>query len=338
LINNGQLQQSLEQDDKVDNDYDDILKRRGVSGQRNSFYYAINDQDFYIDVTDKQLSKFRYDKKNSIFYGMESKDCNDFNRQEVSREWIEENFGNEFVEHVVLCCTNENSTKYYEVCPGSVIPIDQKYHNPKNPKIKYQQEEERTCVFCSMASILYDLGHIKTSELIYMKKDEFLESLGNKDLHNNPDAVELYQRKNKKRKTMPEPNDIPKPTMFLEWLPFIQYYMWAITYEHNYMSCKINRTFDLFRQVENMKDDEFILAGLRATDGGQDHAICINKRYIYDSNYEHAVTFSKDALNACCPPGFQFINSGYYYHKRTEKMKTWLLKKDDDEIKRILNL
>ena len=218
------------------------------------------------------------------------------------------------------------------------VAIDLKYHHPDNPKIRYQQQDERTCVFCSMASILYDLKFIKTSELIYLKKDEFLESMDIEELHDNPNAEVLYQRKNKKRKMIPNPGDIKKPTMFLEWLPFIQYYMWAIDYEHKYLSCKINRTFDLFRQIEKMKDDEFILAGLRATDNGQDHAVCISRRYIYDSNYEHAISFSKDALDACCPPGFQFIHSGYYYHKREQDKKSWLLSKDKDEIKRLMNL
>lgn len=74
LINNGQLQHSLEQDDKLNIDYDAILKGRGVIGDRNSYYYSTINQDFYIILSDKQFCKFRYDKKYSIFYGMESKD------------------------------------------------------------------------------------------------------------------------------------------------------------------------------------------------------------------------------------------------------------------------
>ena len=269
---------------------------------------------------------------------MESKDCDDTKKQEVAREWIEENFGNEFVKHIVLSSKNNRSLKYYEVCPGSIIPIDPKYHNPKNPKIKYQQEQQRTCGFCSLASILHELGYMKTSELIYLKKDEFIESYNDSDFHDNSNATELYDSKNRKRKIIPNPTEIPKPPMFLEWLPFIQYYLWAMLAEHNYMSCSINRTFDLFKQMDDMRDDEFILAGLQATDGGRDHAVCINKKYIYDSNYEYAITFSKDALNACCPPGLQFIHNGYYFHKRKENKKLWLRKKEANEISRILHM
>ena len=77
-----------------------------------------------------------------------------------------------------------------------------------------------------------------------------------------------------------------------------------------------------------MKNGEFVLGGVEATDQGRDHAVCISKNYIYDSNYTNAITFSKEAMDACCPPGFQHFYDGYYFHKRFKEgnPKIWICK------------
>jgi hypothetical protein len=190
-----------------------------------------------------------------------------------------------------------------------------------------------------LASILHEFGYVKTAKLIFIKKDDFLYSYENKELFEdsiNQDS--LYNRKRKKMKKIPEPDEIPKPKMFLGWLQFIQYYLWALKNEHGYITNKINRSFDLFQQMNDMKNDEFVLAALQATDNGRDHAVCISNKFIFDSNYDHAITFSEDALNACCPPGFLFINNGYYFHKRKVHTNIWLRKKNQDQLKSIKNL
>ena len=132
------------------------------------------------------------------------------------------------------------------------------------------------------------------------------------------------------------PEEIPKPTKFLNWLKFIQHYMNHMVKEHHYWSIAINRKMDLFQQINYMEGNEFILACIQSTDNSRDHAICISKKFIYDSNYEYAISFSKDALNACCPPGFQFIFNGYYFHQRNTKLHVIL--KNENEINSILNL
>jgi hypothetical protein len=55
-------------------------------------------------------------------------------------------------------------------------------------------------------------------------------------------------------------------------------------------------SFDLFRN----RQDCLIMACIRGADGKEDHCICIYNHWIYDSNFDKALTLSREALDVCC--------------------------------------
>lgn len=102
--------------------------------------------------------------------------------------------------------------------------------------------------------------------------------------------------------------------------------MGTMHYEHRYKWTRLNRSFNLFEQMNDMRDNEFILAGLQAMDNTQDNVICITNKFIFDSTSDNIIDFSNEALDLCCPPGFQYMYTGAYFNTRIEHPTDWLCK------------
>lgn len=322
FIVNDELNEKMYIDDKKDVHYTDVTESRGKIGFVNAFYFLVEEKQFYYTLCNIQLSKFLYDYKENVFYGLAADDFSENNKQEVSPEWIKKNFGQSFHDHLKLQ-SKHDVIHFIKVPPGNVQPIHEMFCNTDNPPIRYLQEQERTCAFSSLASILCYFNYFETADLIASKRQEYLDSFGNEFLHHN----KIIQNKNpklfpkrKKRKCI---MDIPKPSIFLDWLPFIAHYMQGSSHNHHYQWKKVNKNFNIFQQINSMKDNEFVLGGLKAIDNSIDHAICISRNYIFDSNAKNAIDFSKEALDACCQSGFHCIHKGYYFHKREDEPKLW---------------
>ena len=65
------------------------------------------------------------------------------------------------------------------------------------------------------------------------------------------------------------------------------------------------KTYDLL----NMKSGELVLACLRGADRMEDHCIAVYDRWIFDSNFNQALSLSKESLDLCCST--KEVNSSY---------------------------
>jgi hypothetical protein len=236
----------------------------------------------------------------------------DQSKEEVSPEWIHDNYGAHVVEGIKIG-TDYSKIKFLEVYPGDAQPISESFVNTKNPPIMYPQEKKRSCVFSSTASVFHHLKEYAMAEFIIQKYEEFQESLTKNFI--KEETPSKKKRKRKKKKFLIE--GIVPPNERLEWFRYIMYYLQATKTHHHYEACYIDHRFDLMEQYYEMEENEFIIAGLHASDNTRLHVVCICKGFIFDSNVTHALSFSLDALNECCQPSFEFIYAGIYVHKRS---------------------
>jgi uracil DNA glycosylase len=108
-----------------------------------------------------------------------------------------------------------------------------------------------------------------------------------------------------------------------DWLKFIGACMNEVKSEHHYYWKQINTSFDIMTEINHLIDDDFVLSGLRSIDFSQEHVVCISKDFIFDSNFPHALSFSKQNLDIVCPPGFKCIFKGYHFNKGINKKRKY---------------
>jgi hypothetical protein len=78
---------------------------------------------------------------------------------------------------------------------------------------------------------------------------------------------------------------------FGKFINFLQKRFGALTSKTEHAA-----TFDLLEKQKNL----LIMACIRGRDGKQDHCICIYNDWIYDSNFQKALTLTRESLDVCC--------------------------------------
>jgi len=146
-----QMRKKANFDDPDDDTQDPLFAKnssnRGESQCLNSFYYNVEDKNVFLEVDDTALYSYSYDSTINVFYGRPKNSMKDADKVEVSAEWLRENLGDEFVEHVKNS-TDYSKVKYVEVFPGN--PME---YNPSivvsqsDPCIQYQQKTKEHAHF-----------------------------------------------------------------------------------------------------------------------------------------------------------------------------------------------
>jgi hypothetical protein len=93
---------------------------------------------------------------------------------------------------------DQGKTKYLEVYPGSPNPIPEHLYSTSNPDIQYQQGEEMSCAFFSMASVLYYLGYYTISSYLLDSCHEFIKDSKKRENDNLENSSVKPSRKRKR--------------------------------------------------------------------------------------------------------------------------------------------
>jgi hypothetical protein len=169
-----------------------------------------------------------------------------------------------------------------------------------------------------MASVLYYLGHHTISNYILDSRHEFIKDAKKRE----NDKLENLSVKEPSRKRKRYHHIIlqkGRPEKWLRWDHFINLYMDRSRSQHRYISMAINSRFNVLKDITILKDDEFILSSLEASDGEINHVVCFTREFIFDSNAPHALKISKKSLDAICVNSFKQLHHGFYYHHRSKK-------------------
>ena len=70
----------------------------------------------------------------------------------------------------------------------------------------------------------------------------------------------------------------------------------------------------------NNGDQDLVIVTLRGSDGKEDHCVTLYGPYIFDSNFDHALPLTKEALDLCCSSDesqdtFEsFVEARWFHH------------------------
>ncbi len=138
----------------------------GVLNYPQYYYFdmtSFGEQQYYINVTNNQLSGIRYDENEKRFFGLErhedkQKDGTVKNVliQDIplEQEWVERFLPTDFLKCVKEKATLDNN-KYLKCPVGNAKETFTPDYLKMNPKIQYMQNGNANCIFTSLASALY---------------------------------------------------------------------------------------------------------------------------------------------------------------------------------------
>ena len=182
----------------------------------------------------------------------------------VEEDWLNQNFGKEYISNVKEICIAKNLFKFQTVNAGAChkkLSQTDTVNGYSKIKMKYiQGENERSCIVFSIANALRYLQYHAICNLFVQKKETYMKT---------PDAlkvicVELSKQFQKIRKTA----------------------------NHEFLK---HSNFD----VINDKKGLYVVT-LVGSDRNNDHCVAIWDNFIFDSNEQYALIRNTKNLNRCC--------------------------------------
>jgi hypothetical protein len=184
----------------------------------------------------------------------------------------------------------EGYNKFLEVPVGDVIDVHPTMDISKNPSIRYLQEKHDICVFASLASIIYYNGMIAEAENIFNMRKDYAHIF-----KNNPSKIvqAVIQIMNQDKR-------------------FRQF-------RRHYRNVKLEKDHDIFSH--SIKDGEFKLIVIKSDDNQMSHAVCVNNKFIFDSNSPKCLPMTREGINCCCGIKYNFIGIVYGYYFQFQPIK-----------------
>ena len=264
-----------------------------IEGRTETGYLTLvgNDdkKEEYVLFDDRQVSKVRYLPEKKIRTALDKEKILPERWRGVIRgvdgspdefvwlqiDWITETLSEEFIGFVKS--TRDTGTDGYVRIPEGSVEDHKRQMLLRNapdgaPKLKYQQrkgsigDNDRTCVLKSVASALSFLGYERLA--FYLCND-----LG-KGMKTDS-GFDFFQR-----------CTIPKNLTKQE--------------RREFQFIKLKKGVSTWDILQDSQNYVVCLVGLQSSDHKTDHAISISGKWIFDSNFEHALPLNRESLNLCC--------------------------------------
>jgi hypothetical protein len=277
--------------------YDNFNKEDiGDIDKDQTYYFSCSKKGYKFDTTSKQISRLKYVHEKNKWIGVETENCDTakdgLHTVVLPNAWVEFNF---LPEHVALLKEQSfnNNNKFLRVPVGDMITIKPTMIILGNPIIKYKNNEKGICAFAALSSTLHFLGYNELSKLIYS-----LSYHDHKDFNKN--HLNIIQQLN---------NFIYKNADF-------------INFRRKYKCVKLDSHCNIFSLM--LKKDEILLLCLIQSDNNESHCVCVCKGFIFDSNADNALPFTKEGIDCCCGENdnYKGICNGYYIKLNRFKLKT----------------
>jgi hypothetical protein len=256
--------------------------------QARQIHYTILEASFpelkgnpiMYQTTRSQISKIRYCLLRQKYLGYQITDNTVI---ELPMWWIEKTFDEEFRDAVKEEAVNGRK-KFFDVPVSDSFILIPTMDTSMNPIVYYQQYGENTCVFSSFAS---GLKYLNYSDLA-----TFVIEIGETVL-----ADHKTYASRRMQALMGIFNSSKNKSAFWEY----------------YKCRKISRKFDLFGEKQNINEKDILLITLQQKNNSQSHAVTIVGGYIFDSNVDRALPFTREGINCCCERSeFVGVAKGYF--------------------------
>jgi hypothetical protein len=261
------------------------IKIWGALDTMYPYYADVGNKLFCAGNNTNKVRGIRFNQSSKMFDGLVHVPNENCRTEELPYDWVVDNFSEEMINYV----KSREKPTFVTVPPGDVRQIPEQFVKKSHPVVKYQQNDENTCAYCSTCSILDYLHfnneavslatHMKDRKLSTFSSgvpDKPLESISN-FIHNN-----------------------------ISFSSFRQIYRWK----------KINSSFDILNHPFGVND--FILVTIWDNEGDTSHAVCATGQWIFDSNATNALIFDRRSLDACCRASFSKIHRGYLFVRLSE--------------------
>lgn len=287
--NKGILRNSRQFIDPLDNFDESII---GNIEHVQTHYYTCRNKGFKFVKSKKQISKIKYMQATNRWVGIENENCHESNNFTktvlLTENWINENFDEEKIQFL-KDMSIKNNNKFLSVPIGDIIQVKPTMTISHNPIIKYKNNESGICAYASLASALHYLQYFELAEIIIdLSKQDYPDFDKYHGEGNLLQSLNIFILKNKKFNK----------------------------FRKIYKNVKLNKKCTILDL--SIKKDELCIINIIQSDNHQSHAICICNRYIFDSNADFALPFTKEGLDCCCGEKEEFIGivHGYHFAKR----------------------
>ena len=259
----------------------------------------------------QQISKMAYNKKTSRYLGMYGEAIwGDEIREEIlETEWVEENFKIDFLNQVIWANQNTTAKIWVHVPAGDSRTEDKKNYSleilearyriqyMRHLKMKYQQGDQAYCVACSFASAMHLAQFKDIASHVYQKREDISQM----------DALSqirfLFETTTKGRDRLTK----------------------RFRFEIDMIT---NRDTVAKIDPDTLANNSLLFMIPLGVDGGTSHAIVVwvqedGSKLIVDSNDEHPLAYSRNALNFCCgmPLGYKQVKLAIRIKFRNTKKK-----------------
>ena len=217
----------------------------------------------------------------------------DGKRTKLADDFVRDTFETAFVKKVMEAGINHSKT-FFPLPPGAPRTTDKEMVEGFEtfPKLKYQQEDKKTCLFHSFASALHYVGLQDTALVVANNADRF--SMDSKDaLTSWKGIIGIMERE-------------------CRWL-------------------QPNRISSNNHPILTDISPYPTLVSLQANDGGIEHAVTVVDNWIFDSNCTRALPLTQDNLDHCCSTKeskgkFKRVFHGYRFMENPNVKKPRLAK------------
>ncbi len=262
----------------------------GIFSHRQYYYFDMREisMDYFVNVNTRQISGIYYDAVTKLFTGLEKfreKGRHKFKKVELDTRWVHTNI-NKAVIDAAIKKSKSDDKQFVKLPIGLGKPIQTSKEIKKNPIIAYPQYGEDTCVFSSLSSALYFLQYEDTAYKIDVFKKKLLTDMFDESFENLMGRITQHIHEDEYYKMFRSKCQVRK-----------------------IINCP---SFDLIKESKARENVLFHVVVI-SKDGGENHAICVVKNWIFDGNYTNALPLSQESLNKSCDSVFEGIACGYKY-------------------------
>jgi hypothetical protein len=267
-------------------DYEFKKEHQGRDGKLQMYHTNVRTNNFIITLH-HQISRIRYNKFKDEWEGVQLEENNQLTLTKLSTQWVKKNFTKYWrtFQNIGI----EGCQKFLSVPVGDVIEVKPTMDISKNPIVKYQQEKEDICVFASLASVLIHYGLVMESDIVFNLRKEYKHVFRNNPSKFIQSVIDILYKDKRFR-----------------------------AFRKGYQFVKLPKNYDIF--ADTFKEGEFVLVVIKSEDNQMSHAVCIDNKYIFDSNTSKCLPRSIEGINCCCGDNHYYVGVlfGYHFQLRTK--------------------
>jgi hypothetical protein len=264
--------------DKLDKDFK--LEEQGVIGKVQMQYENVRSYNFKI-MEHLEISRIRYNIHKNQWEGIQRETNGTILMTTLREDWVQTNFPKYW--EIFKNLSMKGMQGFLNVPVGDIIDVEPTMDVSNNPAIKYQQGQEDICIFSSLASILYYLGFVNESEIIF-------------EMRKQRHGVYKLHPTNYLQGIMELIISDPKLKKFRKVYQFV----------------KLSKSHNIFN--DKLPNGEFKLVIIQSDDNQMSHAVTVNNKYIFDGNTSKCLPFTKEGINCCCGKNNFFVGIVFGYH------------------------